>query len=234
MLARGGLVDGVAVAGAVRGLGRQAGGATAKTARNSGIDHATSFHDGNPSSLVAEGAVQWHRSFVLHLGHIAKALLVWFIVLMLLPARMAEAAPAPQSASPAGSTTAAVTHHVAVIGGSSIRYTATAGTIEVTGLGDQSRAALFYVAYTADTPCEEGPRPLTFAYNGGPGGSAALVHMAAFGPRTIRMADAAGQLAGEDAEVSALTQSNAALLEATLKDVLARTPSGARCSPTSG
>ena len=86
---------------------------------------------------------------------------------------------------------ATVTHHVAVIGGKPVQYTATAGMIEVTGLGEQSRANLFYIAYTVDRHGKAGPRPLTFAYNGGPGGSAALVHMAAFGPRTIRIADAA-------------------------------------------
>ncbi len=87
--------------------------------------------------------------------------------------------------------TATVTHHVAVIGGNPVQYTATAGTIEVTGPGGQSHANLFYIAYVVDRHGGDGPRPLTFAYNGGPGGSSALVHMAAFGPRTIRMADAA-------------------------------------------
>ena len=61
----------------------------------------------------------------------------------------------------------------------------------MTGLGARSRANPFYVAYTLDGTDKHIPRPLTFAYNGGPGGSSALVHMAAFGPRTIRMTDAA-------------------------------------------
>ncbi len=128
---------------------------------------------------------------MLYLNHIARALLVSVTTLMLLPAQMVAAAPSSQSASSAIPTTATVTHHVAVIGGRSIGYTATAGTIEVTGPGGQSRANLFYIAYTADGQGEDGPRPLTFAYNGGPGGSSALVHMAAFGPRTLRMADTA-------------------------------------------
>ncbi len=126
-----------------------------------------------------------------YLDHIARALLVSVIVSVVLPTQVVEAAFSPQSASSAVPSTATVTPHVAVIGGDPVKYTATAGTIEVTGLGGQSRANVFYIAYTVDRRGEDGPRPLTFAYNGGPGGSSALVHMAAFGPRTIRLADAA-------------------------------------------
>lgn len=128
---------------------------------------------------------------MLYLTHVVHVLLVSITILILFPTQMVVAAPSPQSAPSAIPMTATVTHHVAVIGGHSIRYTATAGTIEVTGFGGQSRASLFYIAYTVDRQGEDAPRPLTFAYNGGPGGSSALVHMAAFGPRTLRMADAA-------------------------------------------
>ena len=107
---------------------------------------------------------------------------------MVLPAQMVGAAPCPSSAT---LVRASVTHHVAVVGGKSIRYTAKVGTIEVTGLGEQSHAKLFYIAYTVDVHGNHSSRPLTFAYNGGPGGSSTLVHMAAFGPRTIHMADIA-------------------------------------------
>ena len=124
---------------------------------------------------------------MLNRHHLARALLVLGVIGAVLPWQAAASPLAPSATA----GTASVTHHVAVIGGRAIRYTATAGTIEVTGPGEQSRADLFYVAYTVDADGGPGSRPLTFAYNGGPGGSSALVHMAAFGPRTIRVADAA-------------------------------------------
>ena len=127
---------------------------------------------------------------MLNRHQLARALLVLGVIGAVLPWQTVQAAASPLAPS-AAEGTASVTHHVAVIGGKAIRYTATAGTIEVTGPGEQSRADLFYVAYTVDADGGPGSRPLTFAYNGGPGGSSALVHMAAFGPRTIRVADAA-------------------------------------------
>ena len=79
----------------------------------------------------------------------------------------------------------AVTHHTAHIGGRDIRYTATAGTILLRNDKDEPTASVFYVAYAAEGLGRKDRRPLTFSYNGGPGGSSALVHMGAFGPRTV-------------------------------------------------
>jgi carboxypeptidase C (cathepsin A) len=97
----------------------------------------------------------------------------------------APAADAPTDAIPVPSVPAAVTHHTASIGGRQIRYTATAGTIVLTDAKDQPAASVFYVAYVADGLGSKSERPITFAYNGGPGGSSALIHMGAFGPRTV-------------------------------------------------
>lgn len=77
------------------------------------------------------------------------------------------------------------TQHVAHIDGRDIRYTATAGTIELRNAKDEPTASVFYVAYVADGLGPSGARPITFSYNGGPGGSSALVHMGAFGPRMV-------------------------------------------------
>ncbi len=78
-----------------------------------------------------------------------------------------------------------VTHHSARIGGRLIAYTATAGTILLTNEKDQPAASVFYVAYTADGLGVKAARPITFAYNGGPGGSSAPLHLGAFGPRMV-------------------------------------------------
>jgi carboxypeptidase C (cathepsin A) len=51
-----------------------------------------------------------------------------------------------------------------------------------TGITD---AEMFYVAYTLD---KAGPkRPLTFAFNGGPGSATIWLHMGAFGPKRVKM-----------------------------------------------
>jgi carboxypeptidase C (cathepsin A) len=96
----------------------------------------------------------------------------------------AGAADPPAPAIPA-QIPAAVTHHVARIGGREIRYTATAGTILLTNDKNAPTASVFYVAYVADGLGPHEKRPITFSYNGGPGGSSALVHMGAFGPRMV-------------------------------------------------
>ena len=54
---------------------------------------------------------------------------------------------------------------------------------------DQPTARMFYVAYfKKDAPAG---RPISFIYNGGPGGSSILLHMGAFGPRRVIAPDGA-------------------------------------------
>ncbi len=78
-----------------------------------------------------------------------------------------------------------VTHHSFVLNGKTLQYTATTGRMPIkthTGVVD---ARMFYVAYTLD---KAGPgRPLTFAFNGGPGSATIWLHMGAFGPKRVKM-----------------------------------------------
>src|SRR5271163_2267304 len=107
------------------------------------------------------------------------------------PLRAADVEPAPvPSMLPVPKIRAVVTHHAARIGGREIAYTATAGTILLTNEKDQPAASVFYVAYTADGLGVKSARPITFAYNGGPGGSSAPLHLGAFGPRMVVTASA--------------------------------------------
>ena len=100
--------------------------------------------------------------------------------------------PAPQAAAlPIPAVRDVVTHHQATIGGRTIHYTATAGTIVLTDAKDLPAASVFYVAYTAEDLGPSVRRPITFAYKGGPGGSSALIHLGAFGPRTVVTTNAA-------------------------------------------
>lgn len=83
-----------------------------------------------------------------------------------------------------------VTQHSISIGGKPISYNATAGTLLVRNEKDEPTAAMGYVAYIQRDSGEAGRRPITFAYNGGPGSSSLWLHMGALGPRRIVTSDA--------------------------------------------
>ena len=85
----------------------------------------------------------------------------------------------------------AVTRHRVSIGGSTVDYTATAGTLILRNAEDKPVASIGYVAYTETDVRDPGRRPLTFAFNGGPGSSSLWLHMGALGPRRIVTVDAA-------------------------------------------
>jgi carboxypeptidase C (cathepsin A) len=82
-----------------------------------------------------------------------------------------------------------VTQHTVVIGGVPISYTATAGTLILRNEKDEPRASVGYTAYMKRDVADLSRRPITFAYNGGPGSSSVWLHMGALGPRRIVTAD---------------------------------------------
>ncbi len=75
----------------------------------------------------------------------------------------------------------AVTQHVLVMDGQTLHYTARAGTITLYDNKNQPTNTMFFTAYTLDG-ADASRRPVTFFYNGGPGGSSVWQRMAAFGP----------------------------------------------------
>jgi len=77
------------------------------------------------------------------------------------------------------------THHQARIGGREVAYTATTGTMLLKHDDGKVRASVYFTAYTRDGAGDAGHRPITFAYNGGPGSASAWLHMGAFGPRRV-------------------------------------------------
>ncbi|MBV8811991.1 MAG: peptidase S10 [Acidobacteriaceae bacterium] len=78
-----------------------------------------------------------------------------------------------------------VTHHTTSLRGRTLHYTATAARMPVTDAEGKTEARMFYVAYTLDNA---GPRrPLTFAFNGGPGSATIWLHMGAFGPKRVKL-----------------------------------------------
>lgn len=76
---------------------------------------------------------------------------------------------------------ARVTRHTASIGGRSIGYTATAGTVTIRDDDGKPTASMFYTAYTVGEG-KGSNRPVTFFYNGGPGSSTLWLHMGSLGP----------------------------------------------------
>ncbi|MDX3925723.1 MAG: carboxypeptidase [Shinella sp.] len=76
-----------------------------------------------------------------------------------------------------------VTDHVLKTENGELPYTATAGTLTLYGQNGAPSAKIFYTAYKA----KDGPRdrPLTFAFNGGPGAASAYLHMGLVGPRIL-------------------------------------------------
>jgi carboxypeptidase C (cathepsin A) len=86
------------------------------------------------------------------------------------------------SAKPVPPEKNSATPHEFVLGGKTIRYTATAGNLLINGDDDQPNASVFYVAYTLDGLADPRSRPLTFLYNGGPGSATMWLHMGSVGP----------------------------------------------------
>jgi carboxypeptidase C (cathepsin A) len=112
--------------------------------------------------------------------------------------RTTEPAERPQATGGAGGATSTnfkfdmkesaptVTHHSITVNGRPLRYTATAGRLPIKNGEGTTEALMFYVAYTLDG-ADLNTRPVTFAYNGGPGSATIWLHMGALGPRTVVM-----------------------------------------------
>jgi len=77
-----------------------------------------------------------------------------------------------------------VTHHQISVNGKTLKYTANTGRLPIKRGDGKIEAEMFFVAYTLDG--QEAPtRPLTFAFNGGPGSASIWLHMGALGPKHV-------------------------------------------------
>jgi carboxypeptidase C (cathepsin A)/phosphatidylserine/phosphatidylglycerophosphate/cardiolipin synthase-like enzyme/V8-like Glu-specific endopeptidase/subtilisin family serine protease len=77
-----------------------------------------------------------------------------------------------------------VTRHQITIDGTVLNYTATAGRLPIKNADGHIEAQIFFVAYTLDGQ-DPAKRPLTFAFNGGPGSASLWLHIGALGPRKV-------------------------------------------------
>ena len=77
-----------------------------------------------------------------------------------------------------------VTHHQLTLDGKVLRYTATTGRLPIKRGDGKIRAEMFFVAYALDGQ-DNAKRPLTFAFNGGPGSASVWLHMGSVGPKQV-------------------------------------------------
>ena len=78
------------------------------------------------------------------------------------------------------------------VNGKTLHYTATEGTIPVTSSTPDAKptAEVTFTSYVLDGPKDPShPRPVTFAFNGGPGASSVYLNLGAIGPKHIVFAN---------------------------------------------
>ena len=95
--------------------------------------------------------------------------------------KAAKAAPAPGPPS--------ISQHTVSIDGKPVTYSATVGEMIVNKPNEEPGAYMFFVAYTRNDIKDKSKRPLTFAFNGGPGSSSVWLHLGGLGPRRVAMTD---------------------------------------------
>jgi len=75
-----------------------------------------------------------------------------------------------------------VTNHQITLQGRVLKYTARAGFLSLRDEFNQAHGRIFYVYYQSESGDGKATRPLTFAWNGGPGSPSSLLHLGALGP----------------------------------------------------
>ncbi|MGZ4438608.1 MAG: S10 family peptidase, partial [Nocardioidaceae bacterium] len=88
------------------------------------------------------------------------------------------------------------THHTLKVGRKTLSYTASTGRVVLRDevfedgvfTGFKAKAEMSVTSYVVDD--EDASRPVTFAFNGGPGSSSVWLHLGLLGPRRILMGDA--------------------------------------------
>ena len=114
---------------------------------------------------------------------------------------MADDTPTPPPSAPEPTDDVVVTRHEIGVGGDRLAYTAMTGRVvlreEVVEdgkyTGVTARAQVFATAYVLDG-ADSATRPVTFAFNGGPGSSSVWLHLGLLGPRRVVMGDAGSLL----------------------------------------
>jgi carboxypeptidase C (cathepsin A) len=109
------------------------------------------------------------------------------LLLLALPPSFARAdEPPPSPAKNAIQLPAdATTHHTIALDGKTLDYTAVAGSLPLSDDKGAKQADIFYVAFFREGVSDVSHRPITYAFNGGPGAAAAYLDLGALGPRAL-------------------------------------------------
>ncbi|MBK8988649.1 MAG: peptidase S10 [Chloroflexi bacterium] len=105
---------------------------------------------------------------------------------------MAETEPKEEKKYPVPEEKIVTTRHSLILNGKGLSYSATTGTLilkeehekEDKSEGEKAKAAIFFVAYTRED-ADPATRPITFAFNGGPGSSSVWLHLGLLGPKRV-------------------------------------------------
>lgn len=82
-----------------------------------------------------------------------------------------------------------ITQGSVTVEGTRINYQAVAGTLILKNNDNKPTCSMFYTAYFKSDINDVSKRPVTFIYNGGPGYSTMLLHIAAWGPQCVYLND---------------------------------------------
>lgn len=83
-------------------------------------------------------------------------------------------------------------HEITVAGGAQLAYTTTTGLMPIRNDQGELQAKLFFSYYQLNASARDDPRPLTIAFNGGPGSASVWLHMGGLSPRRVQMLDDGG------------------------------------------
>ena len=83
---------------------------------------------------------------------------------------------------------ATTTRNSAIISGKKVHYTTQSGYLELKNDTGKVIAKVFFTYYKTEN-VDPGKRPLTFAFNGGPGSSSVWLHLGALGPKKVQLKD---------------------------------------------
>ncbi|HEX2942390.1 MAG TPA: hypothetical protein VHO91_15170 [Rhodopila sp.] len=102
-------------------------------------------------------------------------------MLLVIPPAVARDADTAQKAPPVHLPADVTSHQTLDLPGRVLRFTATAGSVHLTGAHDAPLTDVAFVAYQAEGG-DAATRPVTFVFNGGPGMASAWLQMGAIGP----------------------------------------------------
>jgi carboxypeptidase C (cathepsin A) len=118
-----------------------------------------------------------------------KITLMVLLLFVLNPVAFAVSDATPEKAGETPEAQTWTSRHEIAIGGRTVRYTATAGTMLMRNDKDEPVALFGYTAYVREGT-NKAARPLMFAFNGGPGSASIWLHMGVLGPQRAVATDA--------------------------------------------